>query len=88
MRQHLMYLVMFLLILALLFLAGDHPWKAWRWPVRIFCVLALFWLVPETASALRWLISLIKGRGKIPAQPKRRLNDEEIYEDGRRRRDA
>ena len=73
MRQHLMYLVMFLLILALLFLAGDHPWKAWRWPVRIFCVLALFWLVPETASALGWLISL---RFALADQPHQRTGQD------------
>lgn len=85
MRHHLMYLLLFVLLLALLLLAHTHPWPAWRWPARIFCAVTLFWLVPDVARALAWLCKLIKGRGRIRPEPPRPSEDE-IYEGEARRR--
>jgi len=81
-----MYLLLFVLLLALLFLAHTHPWPAWRWPARIFCAVTLFWLVPDVARALAWLIQLIKNRGKLPPPPPCPPSDDEIYSQEYRRR--
>ena len=51
-RDKLMTIVLFFLLLFLLFLTPQHPWHKWQWPCYFFCVATLFFLLPSVAAIL------------------------------------
>ncbi len=52
MKDHIMTIVLFALLVWLAFKAPQYPAAQWRVPCAVFCVVGMLWLAPEVAKSL------------------------------------